>query len=150
MTSMPNGTAAVLPLQPLPERAELVDHRSDRVLPGSAEQEARMEDDDLRPARRRDARASVESPHGRGELPAGGLQVAHEPEQGSVDRERDVGVARDLSEPLCERVVHPEPALEVDLARAVAALEDELERRLRRLAGRHARGADANPGHAAA
>ena len=42
--------------------------------------------------------------------------------------EDDPGVAGELAEALGPRVVHPEPALEVDLAGRVAALEQELDR----------------------
>ena len=45
--------------------------------------------------------------------------------------ERDVVGASQLSELLCERVVHPEAALEVDLTRRVPAFE----KRIHRLAG---------------
>ena len=52
-----------------------------------------------------------------------------------------------LAEPLGPRVVHPEPALEVDLAGGVAALEQQLDRRLRALPGGHARRAVAQRSH---
>ena len=64
----------------------------------------------------------------RRELPPARLEVAHEPEQRRVHRERDVVLARELAEPLGERVVHPEAALEVDLAGVVPALEEDLDR----------------------
>ena len=57
------------------------------------------------------------------------------------------GVARQLAEPLRERVVHPEPSLAVDLAGGVAALDEEPNGVLGALVRRHARRADADPGH---
>ncbi len=63
-----------------------------------------------------------------------------------VDGERDVGLARELAEALGPRIVHPEPALEVDLAGRVAALQQELDGRLGALAGGHAGRADAGEG----
>ena len=53
--------------------------------------------------------------------------VAHEAGERRVHRERDVALARELAEPLRPRVVHPEAALEVDLAGGVAALDEELD-----------------------
>ena len=44
-----------------------------------------------------------------------------------MDGERDVVLAGELAEPLGERVVHPEAALEVDLAGRVAAFEEQLD-----------------------
>jgi hypothetical protein len=93
-----------------------------------------VEHDELRAARGHDAGAAVEGADGRGELPSARLEVAHEPEQRSVDGERDVVLPRELAEALRKRVVHPEPALEVDLARRVAAVEQELDGLFRRLA----------------
>ena len=83
-----------------------------------------MEDDELGAARRDDARAPVECADGRRELAPARLEVAHEAEERCVHGERDVVLARQLAEALRERVVHPEAALEVDLARGVAALEE--------------------------
>ena len=67
--------------------------------------------------------APVERADGGRELAAARLEVPHEAEERRVDRERHVGLAGRLAEPLGPRVVHPEAALEVDLARVVAALE---------------------------
>ena len=104
-----------------------------------------MEHDELGAARGHDAGAPVERADRGRELAPARLEVAHEAEERRVDGQRDVVLARELAEPLRERVVHPEPALEVDLARRVAALEEELDRLLGRLAGRHAGRADADP-----
>ena len=52
------------------------------------------------------------------------------------------------AEALRPRIVHPEAALEVDLAGRVTALEQELDGLLRALAGRHARGAESQLSHA--
>ena len=59
-----------------------------------------------------------------------GLEVSHEAEQRRVHGESDVVLSSQLAEALGERVVHPEAALEVDLARRVAPLENELDRLL--------------------
>ncbi len=59
-----------LALEPLAQRAELLDDRGDRVLAGAAEQEAGVEDDDRGAAGRGDPGAPVERADGRGELPA--------------------------------------------------------------------------------
>ena len=139
---------AVLPLEPLAERAELLDDRVDRVLAAPPEQEPGVEDDELGAARRGDSGAAVERADRRRELASARLEVAHEAEERRVDGQRDVVLARELAEPLRQRVVHPEAALEVDLARVVAALEQELDRLLGGLARRHAGGADADPSHA--
>jgi hypothetical protein len=71
--------------------------------------------------------------------------MPHEAEQRCVHGQRDVVLASELAEPLGERVVHPEAALEVDLAGRVAASEEELDRLLGRLARGHAGRADADP-----
>ena len=54
----------LLALESLAERAELLDDRGDRVLAAAAEQEARVEDDDLRAARLGDPRTPVERADG--------------------------------------------------------------------------------------
>ena len=54
-----------------------------------------------------------------------------------------------FAEPLGPRVVHPEPALEVDLAGVVAALAQQLDGLLRALPGRNPRRAEAKRCHAA-
>ena len=103
-----------------------------------------MEDDELGAARGHDARTAVEcSDRGR-ELPTARLEMAHEPEERRVHGQRDVVLARELAEALGERVVHPEPALEVDLARGVPAFEQDLDRLLGRLPGGHAGRPDAD------
>ena len=132
-------------LEPLAERAQLPDDRVDRVLTAPSEEESGMEHDELGAARGHDARAAVEGADGRGELPPARLEVAHEAEQWSVHGQRDIVLARELAESLGERVVHPEAALEVDLARRVPSLEEELDRLLGRLARRHACRPDADP-----
>ena len=76
-----------------------------------------------------------------------GLEMTHEAEQRRVDRQRDVCRARRLAELLGPRVVHPEAALEVDLAGVVAALEQDLDRPLRVVAGGNAGQADTDAPH---
>ena len=112
-----------LALESLPKRPELVDDRRDRLLVCATEEEAGVEDDDLGAAGGGDPRAPVERADRGRELAAACLEVPHEPEQRCVDRERDVVLARLLPELLGPGVIHPESALEVDLAGVVAALE---------------------------
>ena len=106
-----------------------------------------MEDDDLGSAGGGDSRAPVERADRGRELPAARLEVPHEPEQRCMHGEGDVVLAGLLSEPLGPGVVHPEAALEIDLAGVVAALEQRGDRRLRALAARDARRAEPNPSH---
>ena len=77
--------------------------------------------------------APVERADRRRELPPARLEVSHEAEERRVDGKRDVVLACELAEPLREGVVHPEAALEVDLARGVAPLQENLDRLLGRL-----------------
>jgi hypothetical protein len=138
------GNAAVLGLEAVAKRLELLDDGGDRVLAASSEQEAGMEHDELGSARRGDSRAAIKRSDRRCELPPARLEVPHEAEQRRVHRERDAVLSRHLAEALGERVVHPEAALEVDLARCVAVLEEELDGDLWRLPRRHVCGADAD------
>ena len=122
----PERDASSLGLEPLAQHAELGHDGVDRVLPAAPEEESRVEDDELGAARGDDARAPVECPDCRRELPSARLEMAHEPEQRRVDGQGDVVLTGELAEPLRERVIHPETALEVDLARRVAALQENL------------------------
>lgn len=106
-----------------------------------------MEDDQLGAARDGDARGVVEHAD-RHSLLLVALEVAHEARDRRVDGEDDAGVARELAEPRGPVVVHPELALEVDLAGAVPALPQEVDRRLGALARRHSRRAVADRAHA--
>ena len=137
----------VLALEPLAQRAELLDDGRDRVLALASEQEAGVEDDDLGAAGGGNAGTAVERSDGGGELAAARLEVPHEAEERRVHRERHVCRAGDLSELLGPRVVHPEAALEVDLAGVVAPFEQELDRMLRVVAGGNAGEADTGSGH---
>src|SRR5262249_21128654 len=119
--------ATILRLQPLAQHRELLDDGVDRVLAAPSEEEAGVEHDELGAARGDDSGAAIERPYRRGELPPAGLEVAHEAEQRRVDGERDVVLACQLAEVLGERVVHPEAALEVDLAGRVSAFDEELD-----------------------
>ena len=78
-----------------------------------------MEDDHLGARGLRDPGRVVEHPDRHVQLLAA-LGVAHEAGDRRVHREHDVVLARELAEPRGEVVVHPEAALEVDLARRVA------------------------------
>jgi len=115
-----------LAFQPLAQLAELLDDRGQRVLARAAEQEAGVHDDELRVGRDGDAGRVVQHPDRHAVLLVV-LDVAEEPGQRGVHGEHDLRVARQLAEPLRPRVVHPEPTLEIDLARAVAALEQQLD-----------------------
>jgi len=105
-----------------------------------------MEDDELCSARDGDPGRVVEHPHGHALLLVS-FDVAHEAGDRCVHRERDSSLTRQRSQALGPRVVHPEPALEVDLAGRVAALEQERDGGLRSLARRHARGTETKRSH---
>jgi len=137
---------AILLLQPLAELAELLDDRVDRHVTLATEQEPWMKDDDLGAARLRDARGVVEHADGHVELLAP-LGVSHEAGDRSMDGQDDPGVAREFAESLRPRVVHPELALEVDLAGGVVLLLQELDGFLGAVARGHARRAEVQLGH---
>ena len=105
-----------------------------------------MDDHDVGAAGRRDPRGVVEHPDGHPVLLVA-LDVPREGRQRGVDRERDAGLAGQLAKPLRERPVHPEAASELDLARVIAALGEQLERGLRAVVRRHARRAEADGAH---
>jgi len=111
-----------------------LDDRIDRILACSAQQEPRVEDDHLGARRFRDSRRVVEHPDRHVELLAA-LGVAHEAGDRRMDREDDVARAGELAQASRKPVVHPELALEVDLAGVVAALLEDADRLLRALAG---------------
>ena len=141
ITSIPNGTSRPFPSSRSRSSPSCSHHRVDRLLARPAEQEAGVEDDDLGAGRLRDPGRVVEHPDRHVQLlPA--LGVAHEAGDRRVHRERDVRLARQLAEALGELVVHPEAALEVDLARGEPAREQRLDRRLGALARRHPRRAE--------
>ena len=119
---------ASLALEPLAQGTELLHHRGDRILAGPAEKEARMEHDDLRAAGGGYAGTPVERADGGGELPARCLDVTHEAEERRMHGQRNVGSARRVAELLGPRIVHPEPAFEVDFAGVVPTLEQDLDR----------------------
>ena len=106
-----------------------------------------MEDDDLGAGGLRDAGGMVEHADRHVELLAA-LGVTHEARDRRVHREDDPRVAAELAEARREVVVHPESPLEVDLARGVAAFEEHVDCRLRRLLRGNARGAKADVAHA--
>ena len=109
---------------------ELLADRVQRLLARAAEQEAGVEDDDLRAGRLRDAGRVVEHADGHVQLLAA-LRVAHEAGDRRVDGEDDAGIAGELAEALRPRVVHPEFSFEVDLAGGEAALLEQLDSLLR-------------------
>ena len=141
------GHATALAFEPLPQRPELIGDRFERGLALAAEQEAGVEDDELGAAGDRDSGGMVEHAGGHVVLPVT-LEVAHEPGDRRVHRERDVRFAGELAEALRPGIVHPELALEVDFTGRVAALLEQLHGRLGALAGGHARRADAGQRHA--
>src|SRR5262249_17695370 len=75
--------------------------------------------------------------------------VAEECRQWGVDGERDVILARELAEAPGPVVVHPEAALEVDLAGGVAALEEDRDRLVGAVVRGDARRAEPDFAHAA-
>ena len=136
----PERDCAVLALETLAQLAELLDDRIDRILARASEQEARMEDDDLRPRGFGDSRGVVEHADRHVEL-LSAFGVAHETGYRRMHRQRDVMLRRELTELRSEVVVHPEPSLEVDLAGGEPAFEQRVDRALRRLTRGNARGA---------
>src|SRR5436305_1723334 len=91
------------------------------------EQEAGVEDHELRAGRLGDPGRVVEHPDGHVQLLAA-LGVAHEARDRGVHAQHDPLRTGELAEPPGEVVVHPEPLLEVDLARRIAALDERLDR----------------------
>ena len=89
-----------------------------------------MEDDDLCARCLRDPGGVVEHPDRHVQL-LPPLGVAHEPGDRGMDGEDDPVLPRQPAEALGPVVVHPELSFEVDLARGVAALEQDLDRRFR-------------------
>jgi len=129
----PERHRAVLALEPPAQLAQLLADRVERGLASAAEQEAGVEDDQLGAGRFRDPRRMVEHPGRHVQLLAA-LGVSHEAGDRRVHGERDSRLACQPAEPLREGVVHPELALEVDLAGRVAALLQEPDRLFRALA----------------
>ena len=148
ITSTPNVTARSLPSsrsRSVPSCSTTASSASSRLRPS---RNPGWKTTSSAPRRGGDTGAAVERSHRGGELAPARLQMAHEPEERRVHRERDVVLSGELAEPLRERVVHPEAALEVDLARGVPAFAKDVERLLGRLARGKACRADADPrGH---
>jgi hypothetical protein len=144
MTSTPNGTSRRLPAQ----LAQLLDHRSDRVSPVAAEQEAGVEDDRRGAARARHAGRVIEHADRHPQLLAA-LGVADEGRDRRVDRERDIRLPPKRAKAAGVVPVHPEAAREVDLAGGVAVLHEPLHGILGSLAGRDERRAEADGAHPA-
>ena len=132
-------------LEAVAERLEPRDDVVERLRALPPEPEARVDDDDLGAGSGRDPGRAVERAEGLLRLPL--VWVTRECEQRRVHGQGDVVLLGHLAQPLGPRVVHPETALEVELAGGVATLEQELDRLLRRLAGRAACRADADRSH---
>ncbi len=147
ITSSPNDGRAVLLLEPLAQDLEPRDDVVERLLALAAEPEAGVDDDELRSCGGRDPGAPVERAEGLLCLLLVGM--AREGEERRVHRERDLVLLSDLRESLRPRVVHPEPALEVELAGGVTALEQDLDRSLGRLPRGATRRAETDRSHAA-
>ena len=142
------GNRAILLLQARAQFAQLLDDGVDRGVALAAEQEPGVEHDRLGPRAPRDAGRVVEHPDGHVQLLAA-LGVAHEARDRRMDGEDDSSGSRQLAEALRPGVVHPELALEVDLAGRVALLLEEGDRRLRALAGRNPGRPEVQGGHEA-
>ena len=99
-----------------------------------------MEDDELGAGGLRDARRVVEHADRHVQLLAA-LGVPHEAGDRRVHGEHDVGRRAALAEVGCEVVVHPEAALEVDLAGREPTFEQRVDRRRRGVPGRDPSGA---------
>src|ERR671923_642386 len=136
----------VLALQPLPNFGELVDDGVDRGRVVAPEQIARVDHHDLRPALHRDAGGVVEHPD-RHPVLLVLLRPPDDGEQGSVHRQDDSRLARKLAEAPGEVPIHPELALEVDLAGVIATLTQQLDGLLGRLPGGQVGGTEAQCAH---
>src|SRR4051812_27198213 len=88
-----------------------------------------MKNDELGARHLRDPGRVVEHPD-RHSLLLVTLDVTHEARDRCVDGEHDPGLARNLPEALRPGIVHPELALEVDLAGRITALLEQLDRQL--------------------
>jgi len=128
---------ASFPLEPRPQVAELLDDLGKRAFARALEEEAGMEDDRLGTGCDRDPGRVVEHP-GRHRVLSVALDVAHETGDRRVHRQSNAATPRELSKLLGPGVVHPEAALEVDLAGGVTALAEKLDRFLGALPGRNA------------
>jgi len=140
------GDCAALGLEPRPQVGELLDDLGERALARAAEQEPRVEDDELRATRGSDAGRVVEHAHGHAVLLVA-LDMPHESRDRGVQRERDPSPPRELPELLRPGVVHPETALEVDLAGAVPTLDQECDGGLRRFSRGYSGRAEAQRSH---
>ena len=97
ITSIPNGTARSFASSRSRSSPSCSHDRVDRLLARAAEQEARVEDDDLGARRLGDPGRVVEHPDRHVQLLAA-LGVAHEPGDRRVHREDDAVLARQLAE----------------------------------------------------
>ncbi len=133
---------AALSLEPLPQHRRLLRDRVERRLALPAQEKAGMEDDELGAARLRDSRRMVE--HAHRPLRLGRVPVAEEGGDRGVNRERDAcapGALAELRRPL---PVHPEAALEVDLARREAPIDERAHGGARAFTARYAGGPHAD------
>src|SRR2546422_5737956 len=105
-----------------------------------------MENDELRTRGPCDPGRVVEHP-ARHPLLLVTLEVAHEARDRRVHGEHDLGLLRELAEARGPRVVHPEAALEVDLAGGETPALEHRDRLLRAPAGRDARRAETQLRH---
>ena len=142
----PEHDRAALLLEPLAQHDQPGNHVVEGLLAIAAKPEAGMDDDELCSCGRRDPGAPVQRAERLLRLLLVGM--AGEGEERRVHRERDLVLTGDLREPLGPRVVHPEPALEVELTGGIAALEQDLHGGFRRLPGRATRWSEADRSHA--
>jgi len=140
---------AVLALEALSKLGELLGDRGDRGLAVSAEEEAGMEHDELGTRGPRDPRGVVEHPDGHSLLLVA-LEVAHEAGDRRVHGQHDLRLASELPETGGPGVVHPEAALEIDLAGRESALLQDSDRLSGAPAGGHARRAEVESSHGCA
>src|SRR5579871_664361 len=142
------GDEPVLRLEAFAEVAELVNDVGDRLIALAAEEEAGVEDDELRAAGFREPGGVVEHAECHLELLAA-VGMAHERRERRVDGEHDVGRGCGRSEERRALVIEPEPAGEAELARAVAVGCERRERRVDALGLRQVGGAEADLSHGA-
>jgi len=132
----PERHDAALALEPRAQLCQLLGHGRDRGPVRASEQEAGMEDDELRARGHRDPGRVIQHPDGHAELLVA-LEVTHEPRDRRVDGENDPRLARELAELLGPLVVHPEAAREVDLAGVELLLAKQPDGLLGALTGRN-------------
>src|SRR4029077_8968031 len=114
--------------------------------PPPAREEAGVEDDEFGSCRLRDPGGVVEHAD-RHSLLLVALDVTHEPRDRCVDGEHDPRLAGQVTEALGPGIVHPEFALEVDLAGGIAPFLQQFDCPLRTVSRRNSSGSESERAH---